>query len=717
MEFVRNRRIGYILLQTTAVVGLLCPSIAYSQDANDTIVLDRLTVGGTAPAEDATGPVEGYVANRTTAGAKTGTPIEEVPQSVSVIGREEMDDRGAEKADEALRYTAGVFAQPFGADTDTNWLYIRGFDATQTGVYQDGLALYSYGFGGLFVDSFTLERIEVLRGASSVLYGASNPGGLVNYVSKLADGRRVRHVETGINDAGNAHLGFDIGDRFNEKLDYRVVGRIAGGDTYSDHADGMRGTLQSSLRIRPTDDTSLTLFANYTDIDESHVGGAFLPYVGSVVDAPFGKIDPDANFTEPGSDEYRRRQVSVGYRFEHAFDDTTTFRQNTRYTYADIHEVSIYPYGYNGFSATPTDPDNLLSRINFEHQSEVNSFLIDNQLEKKVATGPVDHTFLVGVDYRYYRLDQVQLSGSATPISATDPVYGAVQGERSPYIDQVLTLNQVGAYLQDQMRFGQGWIVTLNGRYDHVSTEADGNPEYEGDDGKLSGRAGLAYEFANGITPYASVSTFFNPVLGSSAVAGVYKPETGHQVEVGVKYLPDWIDGIFTVALFDLTRKNVVTGPFLGETQIGEVNSQGVEVEAKVDITPNLRGTAAFTALDLEITEDANEALTGNTPYLVPETQASASLDYTFRDNVLDGVVVGGGVRYVGSSWADNENTLKVPSATVFDARIGYAKDNWGADLFVTNLFDKEYVASCQTQYSCAYAEGRVVKLNLHMTW
>ncbi|HYG88554.1 MAG TPA: TonB-dependent siderophore receptor [Azospirillum sp.] len=702
------------LLNTTAAAAVLWPAMSYSQESNKPIVLDQLVVGGAG--ETATGPVNGYVAKRTTTGSKTDTPVEEVPQSVSVIGREEMDDRGAQKVDEVLRYTTGVFSQPFGPDSDTNWMFIRGFQATQTGVYQDGLQLYGFGFGGMFVDSFGLERIEVLRGASSVLYGGSNPGGLINYVSKRPDGTRLRYVETGINDAGTAYLGFDASDRVGETLAYRLTGRIAGGDGYTDFEDGFRGTISPSVTWTPNDRTSLTVLSNYTYIDETHNGGAFLPYVGTVVDAPFGRIRREANFTEPSIDTYLRRQASIGYEFAHGFDNDVTVRQNARYGYAKIHEISLYPFGYAGFSPRPTDPDNLLSRINFEHETEVNTVLLDNQLQAKLQTGPVEHTALAGIDYRYYGMDQVQATGPATPISATNPVYGAVQGVRTPYIDQTLTMNQLGFYAQDQARFGQGWLVTLNGRYDRVWIKAKGLPAFESTDGQLSGRAGIAYEFGNGLTPYASTSTFYNPVLGSSA-AGAFKPESGRQFEVGVKYRPTWVDGLFTVALFDLTRKNVVTGPFLAETQIGEVNSQGVEIEAKVNVTRNLRATAAVTVLDLDIKEDADPNLIGKTPFIVPERQASVGLDYTFADGILDGVVVGGGVRYIGSSWADNENTLKVPSATVFDARLGYRKDNWGVDVVANNLFDKTYVASCQTQFSCGYAEGRTALLKAHMTW
>ncbi|MBH0238342.1 TonB-dependent siderophore receptor [Methylobrevis albus] len=705
------------LLAGSAVLALVAAAPALAQQADETIELEAIVVEGGAGS--ATGPVDGYVAGATATGSKTATPVEEIPQSVSVIGREEIDDLGAQKVDEALRYTPGVYAQPFGPDSDTNWLFIRGFQATQSGVYQDGLQLYSYAFGGFYTDSYTLERIEVLRGAASVLYGGSNPGGLVNLVSKRADGERRREAEVGINDAGTAYFGFDVGDQAGETVDWRVVGRLLGGDGYSDYQDEFRGVVSPTVTWRPNEDTALTILANYTYMDQTHGGGGFLPYVGTVVDAPFGRIDPDANFTEPDIDLYERRQGSIGYEIEHKLTDDWTVRQNARYGHSELHEISVYPYGYLGYALTPQDPDNQLTRINFEHQTTVDTFLVDNQLEGRVDTGPLEHRLLFGADYKWFNIDQMQATGASTPISATNPVYGGEQGPRSAYIDQDLVQQQLGVYVQDQLRFGDGFIVTLNGRYDFVDTDATGTPSYSGSDGEFSWRAGLAYEFDNGVTPYASASSFFNPLIGSSAAAGFFQPETGQQYEAGIKYAPTWFDGLFTLAVFDLTRQNVVTGPFLAETQIGEVNSRGFEFEAKANLTEQLKLTAALTAFDLEITEDADASIIGNTPYIVPERQASLALDYTFGSEAgrFEGVTLGAGVRFVGSTFADNANTLEVPSATVFDAKLGYERDNWGVAVNVTNLFDKEYVASCQTAYACSYAEGRAVKFSAHMRW
>lgn len=715
-----DRVLALRVFSYTSIVALLSgPALAQVDGDGKAMVLNPVVVSDQAAAETPTSPVDGYVAKVTATGSKTATPVQDVPQSVSVIGRQEMDDRGDQKIDEALRYTAGVFAQPFGSDTDTNWMFIRGFQATATGTFQDGLPNYSYAFGGFFIDAFTVERIDVLRGASSVLYGGSNPGGLINTVSKHPTGENSQYYETGADDAGTGYLGFDINQTAGSQIAYRLVGRLAGGDGYTDFAGGVRGTFSPSVTWTVNDRDKITFLVNYTNIAETHNGGDFLPYVGTVVPASFGRISPDANFTEPGIDTYVRRQYQAGYEFEHAAEDALTFRQNFRYGHSDLHEISLYAYGYAGYSTVPTDASNSLSRINFEHRTTVDTAMIDNQVEKKFVTGPIQNTLLTGVDYRYFLMDEVQSSGSATTISATNPVYGAQQGTRTPYLDETITMHQLGLYSQEQARFGDGWLVTLNGRYDYVHNDAKGTSPFSGDDGAWTGRAGLAYDFPSGLTPYTSWSTSFNPSLGSSSTVGVFKPETGEQYEVGFKYAPRGYKALFTAALFDLTRQNVVSGTAPYETQIGEINSRGIELEAKGSLVDNLQATAAFTALNLKITDDADSTIIGKVPYIVPEQQGSFHLDYSFRDKVLDGALkgikLGAGVRYVGSSWADNADTLKVPAATVYDTNIGYSDERWGVDLYVHNLLDKTYVASCQTAYSCSYAEGRVIGLKFHI--
>ncbi|OLP52627.1 ferrichrome-iron receptor [Rhizobium rhizosphaerae] len=717
------------------VLAVAGPAMAQETEAPQTLsgqaqekqgqatVLDTITARGRGDATG-TGPVEGYVPRTSAAGSKTGADLADVPQSVSVIGRQELDDRGVvTKVDEALRYTPGVTTQPFGTDADTDWFYLRGFDATQSGVFLDGLNLYSYGFGGFQIDAYALERVDVLKGPASVLYGGANPGGIVDLVRKRPQDGTTREAEIGINNFGNAFFGFDVNDKADAAgaVTYRVTGKIAGGEQETDYSNDLRGFLMPQVTYRPDDATSLTVYAMISSFKQRHTGNGFLPYEGTVTRAPYGRIDRDAFFSEPDLDTGRADQQLIGTEVTHEFDNGWQFSQSLRYAHLDKHEVMFYPYGY----VNTTDPASplyyQLNRIGFEHDTAVHSFAADNRLTGTFATGPLAHEVLVGLDYKHYRIDQTQAvpawPAAATPIDPVDPVYGLPQPPiNGTYLDQTLTLSQLGLYAQDQIRFGNGWLVTLNGRQDWVKTESDARigTSYSADDSATTGRAGLAYEFASGLTPYVSAATFFNPLIGTAYDGGALKPEEGHQIEGGIKYAPGWADALITASVFHIVKQNVaLTRPDFLQEQLGEVTSTGFEFEAKANLTQNWRALASYSYTDLEITRDLNADLVGKRPYLIPTHQAAFWLDYLVTDGAAEGMSLGAGLRYQGKSFADNLNQFAVPDAVVVDAAIRYEKQGWGAALNVANLFDKDYVAGCQGIYTCGYGAGRTVTLKL----
>lgn len=722
------RVINGLLKANAAIVvaGVAMPVLA-QETRLETIVIEGEATNGSG--QSAVGPVRGYVTRTSTAGSKGDTPVSEIPQSVSVIGQQEFRDRGiTNKVDELLRYTPGVVAQPFGSDPDTDWYFIRGFDATQTGVYLDGLNLFAYGFGGFQIDPFMLERVDVLKGPSSVLYGGANPGGLINLIRKRPTDDPLYYTETGINSNGNAFFGFDFSDAIGEDgtMNYRLTGKVAGGDNYSDFSEDLRGFIMPQLTIAPDDGTSLTVWGYLGGFDQIHTGNGFFPYVGTAVDAPFGKIDRDFFPGEPDIDEGSYVQKMLGYEFEHEFDNGLKFSQNARYGHLNKHEIGPYGNGYVN-TTDPADPFYYwMGRIGFEGDSEADSFAIDNRLEGEFELGGASHNVMAGLDYKYYRLDHVQRwptwPTSATPIDPTDPVYGLPQPANDVQIDQVVTQRQVGVYLQDQIRFDDGWIVTLNGRHDWIDTDADAvlGTTYDRNDSAFSGRAGLAYEFDNGLTPYISVASFFNPLIGTTS-AGALEPEEGEQYEVGVKYEPAFIDGSITASVFHITKRNNLVSlpaPPFTQNQLGEVESQGFEIEGKFNLDENWRLLASVAYADVEITKnDLNPALVGNSPFITPDVTASLWVDYAFTTEALQGLSVGAGIRYQGESWADQENTRKVSDATLVDAAIRYEKNDWAASLNVANLFDEKYVSGCQGLTVCGYGDARTVTFKLSKKW
>lgn len=710
----------------TAAIALLAPLASFAQDADGATRLEEVRVDQGEGEGDTKGidPVQGIVARSTRTGTKSATALTEIPQSVSVVGREQIDAQSPQKIDEALRYVAGVNASTYGTDSDTDWLFIRGFQADQTGVFLDGLSLYQTGFGTFLVDPFFLERIEVIKGPSSALYGGANPGGFVNFVSKRPTDEPLRYVETGVNSFGNGYLGLDFSDKLgsDDVLKYRLTGKISGGGWETDQAKDFRGTIAPSLTWQPDDATSLTILSSYQHIDLNHTSTGFLPYEGTVVDAPGGiRIPRDFYYSEPDIDTYDRRQAMIGYEFEHTFDNNWTVRQNLRYANVSLKEDGLY-----GSSITGTQ----LNRFRFAHDTDVGLFAVDNQLEGTIATGGVEHNVLLGLDYRHYAIDQTQGSGfPATPIDLFNPIYGASQPDAATYLDQEMKRDQVGIYAQDQIKFGDGWIVTLNGRYDFVSTELKniGPPvsTADSDEGEFTYRAALAYEFANGVTPYLSYSTSFNPTTSTAEDGSLLPAETAKQWEAGVKYAPDFMDAMITAAYFDITRQNVpstiTTGGVPVTSAIGEVEARGFETSIQANVTTGLKLIGALTYLDMEVTKATGGAFdgtpAGNTPIQVSDLTASLWADYSLQSEALQGVSVAAGIRHVGKSWADRANTLRVPSATLFDAAIRYEKDNWAVALNVSNLFDKEYVASCQGTSSCGYGAGRTFMLKASTSW
>ncbi|WP_179221917.1 TonB-dependent siderophore receptor [Inquilinus limosus] len=679
------------------------------------LTLDPIVVtgaGGTA-----WGPVDGYVAGRSATGSKTDTPLIETPASVSVIGRPQMEDQAVRTVDEALRYSPGVRAQPFGTDSRFDWFYIRGFRAYQDGLFRDGLSLFSTALAGWRAEPYGLERIEQLRGPSSFLYGGGSPGGLVNLVSKRPPEETLHSAEAGIDEHGRAFGAFDIGgplDQDGQWL-YRVTALVHSGGTETEKAEDFRGFIAPSLTWKPNEDTTLTILASYQHDDLNQAQG-FLPYVGTVKRAGFGRIPRDLFTSEPGYDKFVRNQAMIGYQLEHRFDDTWTVRQNFRFAHLDLFHDGMFGVGYADAAQTQ------LARLNYQTRPEVNFVTVDNQAEARFDTGPLQHTALVGLDYKRYQIDDDQASGPAAPLDIVHPHYGQIPGKASRYILNRQVMSQLGVYVQDQISWDDQWFLTATGRYDWVTSSIDNHlndTSTTSSDGAFTGRIALLYKSALGLAPYVSYSTFFNPVVGTNFYGRPFDPETGDQIEVGVKYQPEGMESFFSAALFDLRRENTTTtdpNNILNQVQTGEVRSRGVELEANASLAEGLSLVASYTRYDLEVTK-SNDVDKGKVPIGVPQELGSLWLDYKVQHGSLEGVGLGGGVRYVGASYADAANTLKVPASTVFDAAVSYGRDNWRVALNASNLFDRTYVASCSSPTACYYGDGRVVKLTLGYNW
>ncbi|CAX58324.1 Ferrichrome iron receptor [Erwinia billingiae Eb661] len=701
------------------LVAMTISSSAYA--ANEQTLTVSADANSTAPQESAWGPAPTIAAKHSATGTKTDTPIEKNPQSVSVVTSEEMALHGVSTVKGAFNYTPGVLTGNRGSSNVIDALSIRGFSETNTNQYLDGLKLQGDNYSEFAIDPYFLERAELLRGPASVLYGKSNPGGVVALVSKRPTTETLREVQFKMGTDNLFSTGFDFGGAIDDAgvYSYRLTGQAWSQDAQQDMQKEKRYTIAPSFSWQPDANTNFTLLTYFQNEPQTGYYG-WLPREGTVVpitDANGRSQKLPTDFDEgEASNKISRNTKMIGYNFSHSFNDTWTVRQNLRY--ADLRTDYRSIYG-NGFDAT----NNTITRGVALSEETLNQFAVDNQAQAKFGTGDVDHTLLLGVDYQRTRNDIDGNFGSAAPLSALNPQYGNdAYALNFPY-QYLNKQEQTGLYAQDQMEWDR-WVMTLGGRYDYAMTSAlnrNGNTETKNHDQAFTWRGGLNYVFDNGVAPYFSYSESFIPTSGTTADGQPFDPSRAKQYEAGVKYVPKDRPIVITGAVYQLTKtKNLTADPdnVLFSNQGGEIRSRGVELEAKAAVNANVNVTAAYTYTDAEYTHDT--LLQGKTPVQVPKNMASLWTDYTFNETSLSGLTVGAGVRYVGESKGlyssgDKANqNFNVASYTTVDALVKYDLGRFGLPgsslaVNVNNLFDRDYVASCYRDYACYWGAERQV--------
>jgi iron complex outermembrane receptor protein len=669
-------------------------------------------VPGARATESAWGPVQGYVATRSATGTKTDTPLIETPQSISVVTPEQMRDQGARTVGEALAYTAGVQTQPYGFDPRYDQFLIRGFAANQFGEYRDGLRQGNGSFAHFRNEPYGAERIEVMRGPSSVLYGANEAGGMVNFVSKMP-------LETRLNEAGldignfNRYQGrFDFSGPTldNDKLLYRFTGLVRDSGTQIPGTWDDRVFLAPSFTAKLGEDTTLTVLAEY-ERSKTSMWPYYLrnPATGVVTNIRLG---------DPSFDALTQSQASIGYRLEHRFNEAVTFRQNVR--------LGHLSFEGNMIDALSLSPDGrTLNRYASTYKESLNTFNIDNQVQARLATGPIKHTVLAGVDYFRQGTTFGYYAGAGPSLDLTNPVYSTSVPTLPLSIMSAnsQTLGQLGLYAQDQMALG-GWRLTIGGRQDFA--ELSNHDDLSGvtttsDPSKFTGRAGLLYLFDNGLAPYVNYATSFLPQSGTTAPgrgATPFAPTTGESFEAGIKYQPLGWNSYFTATWFNLTKDNVLTtDPVFGSlysVQTGQIRSRGTELEAVMALMPGLKGIASYSYTDATVTRSNGFDL-GKVPIGVPTQQAAIFLDYTWQSGPLAGFGVGAGARWIGQTWADDINTLRNPAITAFDAGAHYDYRGMRLAVNARNLSD-ERVPICNGG-TCTFTQGRTVLGSVTARW
>ncbi len=688
--------------------------------------LPPVTVTAPPLQEQARGPVQGYVAQRSATASKTDSAILDTPLSVHVVGREQIESQGAQRIQQALRYTPGVSSDIRGDISRFDQLAFRGTGAVATDTFQylDGLRL-PRGVSYLIpqIDPYNLERVEVLKGPASVLYGQAPLGGIVSLVGKRPVQERLREVNISVGSHQRVQAGFDAGGALNADgtLSYRLTALARKADTPVQLTQEERVSIAPAITWSPDADTALTVLASYQhDPTGSYYG--VLPSSGTILPNPYGPIARDFFDGSPDFNAFNRTQASLGYELRHRLAGVWTLHQNMRYWHMDLDQSQV------GTSTLLPD-SRTLARYALWSRERLNAVNLDTRIQGEATAGALTHQLVFGLDLQRDHWTQTQGFGAAPALDLLAPDYGQAITRPGATTSPDRVQKLAGLYVQDQIKAGAwNWILGL--RADHADIRIDN--ALSGRDTrqsftKYTGRLGAIRKFDNGIAPYASYATSFDPTVTLNPYGDPFAPTTGRQYEFGLKYQPPGTTQLYTLAAFDLTQKNVLTRDPNATlpnamVQTGEVNSRGLEFEARLSPARGFNLIGGLSVLDPKVTK-SNGADLNKRPVSVARATASVWADYRLRGGPLAGLTLGGGVRHVGTAYADPANTQRIPAYTVADAMLRYelgqlepALSGATLALNVSNLFDKAYF-TCNAPNFCNYGQGRTLLATLNVKW
>ncbi|WP_018075775.1 TonB-dependent siderophore receptor [Novosphingobium nitrogenifigens] len=708
------------LLLTTSLIFL--SSHAYAEDTSigdDASGASDIVVTGTA---DST---------RAAAGTKGTLPIAETPQSISVISSEDIDHLGLANLNQSLRYVAGITPETRGANAEIyDQFKLRGFDAP---IYLDGLKQFSSatGYAAPQIDVSRLDRIEVVKGPASALYGQSSPGGLVAMTSKLPLDKEFYGSASATYGTYNLYrVDADVGGKLSDRFSARLYGSVNGADTQQYFGKRVRQTVSGAVTAKIDERTTLTVLGAYShDPNNGNYGGA--PASGTLFANPNGRISTQFADGEPG-DFFRRNQAAGTYILNHDFGGGWAFRAAGRYQHVTTDLGAVYQTGVATDATMST-----FGRGSYATNENLSNWTFDNQLSGHVTTGPIRHDLLFGIDHQSAHSRELAAFGSADPINAFAPVYGTQIVPQSPYdissspYSYDVHQEQTGIYAQDQMSWG-GLRVLLSGRHDW-SVANDGSTDQH--DHKFTGRVGVLYKTRIGLAPYVSYATSFEPqsgqVLHSDASVSMAKPSMGKEVEAGIKYQPAGSAMLISAAWFHIEQSNLLTAipSSIYSTQSGKVRSEGLEIEAKVPLPGGFAFRGAYghqkvrTVADVETPTNIGQGIIG-----VGNGNLAVNLDWHARSGPLKGLMLGAGLRHVEHVYGGQVDGVATysPAYTLADALVRYdlgqashRLSSMELALNVTNLFDKTYLTSCYITSVgwCWYGQRRTVQGTISWHW
>lgn len=685
-----------VILATSALAQEAAP------DDGEGIVLPTLNID--AASDDGMVPFSSAIAT------KTDTPIERIPQAVSIITSESLKQRRPQTLEQAVSYAPGVVPAPWGQDARFPEFLIRGFDIGTYGVYRDGLPQKVIGFSGFAMDPYSLDGIDVLKGPNAVLYGETDPGGIVNATTKRPTFDPLRRGFLAYGPFDSVQGGLDVGGPLGDDgtLAWRLTGLYRNGETGLANSFDDRQFVAPALTWRPDGATEITVLTNWQK--DKMTPALSLPVAGEDYPADVGALPDWMWHTNPAESYYKAEIASAGYLFSHEFSPTLTVRQQARVARQETDYREFY---FNGMSS-----DSEMNYADFTVNETAKTAAVDTQAQLDFEVAGRHNTLILGLDYSGMEADSAYGFDDSYTVSIADPDVSFPRPMPGVYLDGVETVNQYGLYAHNQVSLTDRLFASFGLRQTWVENRFDdhlGSDDSSQDDQKLVWDVGATYDLGHGVTPYASYATGFVVNTGTTFDGELYEPTEAGQYEVGVRWRPETFNALFSAALYQIDKTNVLTtDPDHNNfwVQTGEVRHRGLELEANVDLGDGLSAVAGYSYIDAKITS-SNDGDEGNRPALVPEHEGSLWANYAFQSDRLDGLSAGAGVRYVGASFGDSTNTRETPAYTVYDAALRYRRGVVEGALNVTNLFDKRYYAICRPGGGCGLGDERQVQLTV----
>ena len=653
------------------------------------LALEEMQV--TASAERADGPVQGYRATRSASATRTDTAIHETPQSISVVPAQVVEDIGATRLEDALDYAGGVErGNNFGGQGLTEFL-VRGFSTQE--FYRNGFAV-NRGYPNM-PDASTLERIEVLRGPASMLYGRGDPGGTFNIVSKQPQAERRTVLGSQVNTDGLRRGTLDTTGALDESaaFTYRLNLVAEGSDSFRDHVESERYNIAPVLRWQFSDDTALILEGDYLH-NRHPMDRGLTRYPNQA-----GDLSRDRFLGEESAGKLTNQNATTQLRLEHQLDSQWMLRGGIQYLDGSLDGGAVEN---NGLAAD----GRTVGRNYSERWLNWNDLAVQANLEGHFDAAGLAHTLLLGVEFDDFNYDsQIDRSGGATsdfPIDLYDPVYGQplpALTRTTTYDDE--NLKSYAFFLQDQIALTERLTAQVGARLERFEQRYENKLTPAGSwdqaHNAVSPRFGLIYDLTEELAVYANTSRSFKPNRGADRSSQAFDPEKGIAHEVGIKYERPEHDLSVTAALFHITKENVLTSdPLDSNYQVaaGEARSRGFDISVAGNITPQWRVIGGYAYVDAEVTESSSASMPAGTRLAnVPRHSFNLLDTYEFAEGPLAGLGVGMGIKYVGDRKGGATSTaFDMDAYTTVDLLAYYPlTERVRLNLNLNNLFDEEY--------------------------